>query len=233
MRAAGAYDRAVSRTFLWLRGMICVLVAVSGLCGCRGDRQRPQSVALSTPSTLPSPGVLDDVRLHFYRALERDADALRDCERLTAGADDAAPLLLAYRGACEMLRAATAPLPWDKGKHAKLGLGMLDRSVAAAPDDLEVRFVRGMTSYHLPAFFGRARVAAEDLSSVAGSAEAAVRDGRLTPKLAAAALFHHGELLARQGQRDAARDAWSRAAALGPGTSAGEAAREKLGGGRS
>ena len=211
--------------------LCCVLVAAFCLQGCRGSGRTPAPVQ-PAGTTRPA-SVIQDTRTHFYRAIDRDVDALRECERLTAGADETTPVLLAYRGACEMLRSAAAALPWDKGRHAKAGLGMLDRSVAAAPEDLEVRFVRGMTSYHLPAFFGRSKVAADDLSTVADAAEAALADGRLTPTLAAAALFHHGELLSRQGDARAARAAWSRAAAVGPATRAGRAALEKLEGTRS
>jgi hypothetical protein len=127
-----------------------------------------------------------------------------------------------------MLRAAAAPLPWVKGRHAKAGLVALDRAVADAPGDLEVRFLRGMTSYHLPAFFRRSRVAADDLATVAAQAEAATADGRLDRTLATAALFHYGELLRQRGHHDASRDLWRRAAALGPETRPGRAAAQAL-----
>lgn len=119
-----------------------------------------------------------------------------------------------------MLEAAKAPLPWDKGRLAREGLTMLDDAVKRAPDDPEVRFLRGITNYNLPRFFGRGDVAAADLAAVAGEAEAAVRAGRIDPSTGAAALYHHGVLLDRRGDRAAARDAWRRATVLGPDTRA-------------
>ena len=176
----------------------------------------------------PSPGADTDclcvARAHFYKAVEGDADALRACADVLSGCDGDAAKVLAYRGGCTMLESARARLPWDKGRLARDGLTMLDDAVARSPEDPEVRFVRGMTSYHLPRFFGRERVAADDLATVAGGAEEAVATGRLDPAIASAALFHHGTLLERRGDRNAALAAWQRSAAIGPTTRSGNAA---------
>jgi hypothetical protein len=182
----------------------------------------------TTDAMAGSPGAcLETARALFYSAVGGARAALRECSEVLAGCD-AEPKVLAYRGGCAMLEAARTPLPWDKGAHARQGLALLDQAVAAAPDDLEVRFVRGMTSYHLPRFLGRSRIASEDLSLVAGQAEAAAESGRLDPSLATAALFHHGVMLASLGDQPAARSAWRRAAALGPATRAGKAAADRL-----
>jgi hypothetical protein len=194
--------------------------------GTRGAWQREPSSAAATAD--PRRDCLERARALFHLAADGDRSALRECSEVLAACDGDAAKVLAYRGGCAMLEAARAPLPWDKGAHARRGLAMLDEAVAAAPVDLEVRFVRGMTSYHLPRFLGRTRVAAEDLSAVAGRAEAAAESGDLDRSQAAAALFHHGALLASLGDQPAARSAWRRAAALGPATRAGRAAADRL-----
>ena len=127
-----------------------------------------------------------------------------------------------------MLKSARARLPWEKGKHAKAGLELLDAAVAAAPSDPEVRFVRGMTCYNLPALFNRSALAARDLADVAGRAEDASADGALEPALAAAALYHYGVIRSRTGDRAAAVALWRRAVALAPATPAGRRAAQAL-----
>jgi hypothetical protein len=127
-----------------------------------------------------------------------------------------------------MLRSARARLPWEKGKFAKAGLVLLDSTVAAAPSDPEVRFVRGMTCYNLPALFNRSSLAARDLAEVAGRAEAASADGTLPPALAAASLYHYGVIQTRAGDKAAAASLWRRAVALAPMSRAGQRAMEDL-----
>jgi hypothetical protein len=217
-----------------------IMFAAVLACGCaRGARRATTDVPPGeSPAVTSGAGTQDDAlnvaRPLFYRAVEGDGDALRQCERsLVAGDGEVNAKVLAYRGGCEMLRAARAPLPWDKGRHARAGLTLLDRAVREAPDDVEIRFVRGMTSYHLPRFFGRSKLAAADLAAAASDAEASADDGRMDRRLAAAALFHHGVLLQRTGKPDGARNAWRRSARVGPDTPAGAAAARKLGEGDS
>ena len=171
---------------------------------------------------------LEAVRLHFYRAVEGDSQALRQCQVALEALPGQDAKARAYRGACDMLASAQARLPWEKGRYAKSGLRLLDGAVEEAPSDLEVRFVRGMTCYNLPSLFNRSAMAADDLARVAARAEAASADGTLEPALAAAALYHYGVIQSRIGSRDAAEDLWRRADALAPTTHAARRAAENL-----
>ncbi len=56
-------------------------------------------------------------------------------------------------------------LPPGPEKLAKLieGGRLMDEAVAAAPEDLRVRFVRAVNHYHLPALFGKKRLARSEL----------------------------------------------------------------------
>jgi hypothetical protein len=138
------------------------------------------------------------------------------------------PLALAYFGSAKMLESRSTIAVWRKGKLAKEGLTALDRAVEAAPSHLEVRFVRAMTTFHLPGLFGRERQSREDFARIAAEAESAVANGALDQRLAAAALYHHGVFLDRGGAKADARRAWESAARVGPQTPAGRDAARRL-----
>lgn len=131
-------------------------------------------------------------------------------------------------GASTMLAAADARWPWEKGKLARQGMALLDQAVAADPDDLEVRFLRGMTNYRLPRFLGRLDLAARDLAFVAERARPAAGSGLLARPLAAAALYHHGMVCEERGDRDAAAMSCRGAREIGPDTPGGQAAARWL-----
>ena len=214
---------------------LVIATALSLTGGCRSqarrDGPRPAPATLTADTSTDASvdtNCLAVARALFYRAVDGDADALRDCAEVLRECDGDAAKVLAYRGGCTMLEVKRAPMPWDKGRLSRQGLTMLDDAVARSPEDPEVRFVRGMTSYHLPRFFGRERVAAADLAAVAGGAEESVATGRLDRATASAALFHYGVLLERRGDQPAALAAWRRSAAIGPTTRSGTAAARAI-----
>ena len=226
-----SYSHAAMQTPSTAAAALAIATAIVGF-GCRSaDRSRPASRPISTvaPSSQPT---IAQVRELFYRAVEGDAEALRQCESTLSSLPvrDAKvdAKVKAYRGACEMLRAEQARWPWEKGRHAEAGLRLLDAAVDDAPSDPEVRFVRGMTSYNLPPVFARGDVAAADLGEVAARAEAVAADGTLDAPLAAAALYHYGELRQRAGDEALAIDLWRRAIDLAPETRAAVRSESKL-----
>jgi len=60
----------------------------------------------------------------------------------------------AYAAALRVLRARDARAPWEKLHHLRAGMGQLDRLVARAPDDTEVRLLRFLSVVYLPEFLG-------------------------------------------------------------------------------
>jgi len=138
------------------------------------------------------------------------------------------PLVIAYFGSAKILKAKRALLPWQKGKLSNSGLELLDRAVELAPGDLEVRFVRGISSYPLPFFFGRGEQAAEDFDFVAGKADEAVASGKIDPAIAAGAFYYRGLCLDDDDRIDEARGAWAKATAIAPGSPFARAAAAKL-----
>jgi tetratricopeptide (TPR) repeat protein len=134
----------------------------------------------------------------------------------------------AWLGSARLLQARYTLAFWNKGDLVKEGLALLDRAVKAAPEDVEVRWMRGVGSYHLPFFFDRGDRAADDLAWVAARVAAAVDAGALSPEVAAAALFLHGVCRHDRGGLGEAQTAWRQAVALAPASAHGRAAAARL-----
>jgi hypothetical protein len=170
-------------------------------------------------------------RLDHLAGVDGDEDAAERAEEaLAALAEERRgdARVAAWLGSARLLHAKRAWAPWTKGALAEEGLALLDDAVRRAPEDLEVRFLRAVSTYALPFFYERGEAAAADFAAVSGGAEAAVRAGRLEPAIAAAALFFHGVLREEGGDPGAARDAWRRAARAGPGTPHARSAEQRL-----
>lgn len=94
-----------------------------------------------------------------------DAAAAQFARLLAAQPAD--PVLMAYAGAAESLRATTTWMPWRKMRHADDGLAMIDKALTLAGSAgaangpsgvaavLETRFVAANTFLALPAMFNR------------------------------------------------------------------------------
>jgi hypothetical protein len=167
-----------------------------------------------------------------YRGVDGDTAAAERAFGLltqlaTERPDDA--VLRAYLGSAHLLAATRVWIPWQKGKLSLEGLALLDRAVAQARENLEIRFLRGASTYHLPFFFDRGEKAAEDFAWVTARARPAVVAGRLDPTLAAAAFFFDGECRAKRADYAGAHAAWLAAREIGPDTKAGMRAAMRLG----
>jgi hypothetical protein len=170
-------------------------------------------------------------KLLLLEGVDGDDDAATRAAALLGEAMDALPgdaVVRVHLGSARLLEAKRAFAFWTKGRLAREGLALVDRAVADAPDDVEVRFIRGRSTYALPSFFRRGDEAASDLAWVAARAEAAVSEGRLAPDVAAAALFYDGVCRAERDDSDGARASWVRAMAIAPGSTHAEAARSRL-----
>ena len=106
--------------------------------------------------------------------------ALAHFTRLSA-AEPQEPLLRAYQGAAQAMKATTTLLPWRKLSHAEDGLALLDKALAQltpahntqyhrkVPTSLETRFVAANTFLSLPAMFNRKERGARLLDEVLNS----------------------------------------------------------------
>ncbi len=95
---------------------------------------------------------------------------LREIEALRKASSELRPsveLLDAYQGAFLALQAKHALWPPKKLEHLENALPYLDGAVAASPDDTEIRYVRLMSCYYLPFFFGRKESVRDDFTALA------------------------------------------------------------------
>jgi hypothetical protein len=134
----------------------------------------------------------------------------------------------AYNGSLELLEAARTWAIWDKRRLANEGLQKLDQAVNRAPNDLEVRFIRAASTWHLPFFYKRKEQAASDFTLIAPQAEAAAAKGVLPPELAAAALDYYGQVLADRSDSHGARQAFEAAVRVDGSSPAGRDAQKRL-----
>jgi hypothetical protein len=138
------------------------------------------------------------------------------------------PVVDAYLGSLDLLESARTFAVWRKHTLAADGLVRLDAAVNRAPDDLEARFVRALTTWHLPFFFHRKEQAEQDLVFIGPRAEEAARQGRLPAALAAAALDYWGQVVADRNIAQA-RNAYEAAVRVDPASPGGLDARKRLG----
>ncbi|MGC2398985.1 MAG: hypothetical protein WA510_04355 [Acidobacteriaceae bacterium] len=138
------------------------------------------------------------------------------------------PVVEAYSGSLELLDAARTWAVWDKRRLANDGLQRLDQAVNRAPGDLEARFIRAASTWHLPFFYKRKEQAASDFEIIAPQAEAAAAKGTLPPELAAAALDYYGQVLTDRSNSLGARLAFAAAVRVDSECPAGRDALKRL-----
>lgn len=134
----------------------------------------------------------------------------------------------AYSGSLQLLEAGRTWAIWDKRRLANEGLEKLDQAVNRSPGDLEARFIRAASTWHLPFFFKRKEQAASDFTFIAPQAEAAAAKGTLPPELAAAALDYYGQVLTGRSDSHGARQAFEAAVRVDSSSSAGRDAQKRL-----
>ncbi len=138
------------------------------------------------------------------------------------------PVVDVYSGSLELLEAARTWAIWDKRRLANEGLEKMDQAVDRAPDDLEARFIRAASTWHLPFFYKRREQAARDFSFIAPRVEAAVEKGTLLPELAAAALDYYGQVLIDRSDSNGAKQAFEAAVRIDGSSPGGRDALKRL-----
>ncbi len=106
------------------------------------------------------------IREKFYLAVE-DESELEKLEKyiIKKYSDDAStypPVILAYKGGIEALKAKHVFSPFSKFSHLMDALEMLDLAVGLEPSDWEVRFIRFSVLDNIPSVFGYNKERAED-----------------------------------------------------------------------
>src|ERR1700761_6892598 len=154
---------------------------------------------------------LAEARTQYFSYLQGDhsaADKARASFAALAHDYPGNSVVDAYSGSLELLEAAHTWAIWDKRRLANEGLAKMDQAVNRAPDNLEARFIRAASAWHLPFFFKRREQSASDFAFIAPRAEAAVAKGALPSELGAAALDYYGQVLAGRSDSHGAKEAF-------------------------
>ena len=170
-------------------------------------------------------------RSDYYKSLNGDHDAdarARQEFDLLARQQPSDAVVMAYQGSLELLEAARTWAVWNKRKLADDGLAQLDRAVAQDPGDVEARFVRAASVWHIPFTYKRRQQAEEDFLRIGPLAEGAARDGHLPAEIAASALDYYGQVLLDRKDHQAAEQAFVAAIRVGPASPAGKDAARRL-----
>ncbi len=104
------------------------------------------------------PETLNQIRKLFYEAVESE-EKLEELENFfnknfTDKAFIYHPILLAYTGAIDALKAKHAFNPFTKFSRVLSSLNTLERAVNREPNNLEIRFIRFSILHNLPGFLG-------------------------------------------------------------------------------
>lgn len=174
---------------------------------------------------------LAEARVQYFADLEGKRGAADQARASFAALSRDYPdntVVEAYSGSLELLDAAHTWVIWDKRRLANEGLQKLDQAVNRAPGDLEARFIRAASTWHLPFFFKRKAQSADDFAIIAPQAEAAAAKGTLPRELAAAALDYYGQVLMDRSNSDGARQAFQAAVRVDGDCPAGRDAAKRL-----
>ncbi len=172
-------------------------------------------------------------RAYYWLALERDTEALFAAERVFAGILQRAPdnaVALAYHGGITGFKIGNnLTAPQQVATLALQAINELDRAVALAPagseDELEVRELRGYSSFYTPSIFGRDALAVGDFTRVIKLLEQTPDRAREQARM----WLTLGDTQRKMGEPEQARASWRQATALaGEFTTAVDARLESL-----
>lgn len=104
---------------------------------------------------------LNEFRQRYYQAINDEnltENLLKELEPIIGRK----PLYRAYYGGLKAIQAKHAWNPWNKFSYVSEGKEQLAQAIKAAPEHLEVRFIRYSLYYHLPGFLSDEQVLEED-----------------------------------------------------------------------
>ncbi len=155
----------------------------------------------------------DDIELqlalgiaYHHLAQNGDKSALEDCKEIFAQLlqhcpDDA--IVLAYAGNILTWRGHLEHAVHKKLKYTREGIASIDRAISLAPDNLAVRWVRAMNSYHLPSFFGRMELCLADFEHIIRH-----QSFQSWPKAQQAMIYYRAGLAFQKGDEPAQAGQW-------------------------
>jgi tetratricopeptide (TPR) repeat protein len=135
-------------------------------------------------------------------------------------------MAMVYLGSVLTMRARNAFFPWDKMDFMKKGMIRMDKAVALAPDNNEVRLIRGINSTQLPGMFNRLSTALEDFKIIENGILADVPFG--SEAFCLPYYYCYGCALQKANKTDAARACYESVLKISSGSEYGKNVRLKL-----
>ncbi len=108
---------------------------------------------------------LRKLRQQYYAAVQ-SADETEKLYKELKRNTKPSPLIVAYTGSLEALRAKHALNPYNKLQYLKEADKTMKRAVKADPDNIEIRFLRYSYQYYVPEFLGYSENKEEDVKSI-------------------------------------------------------------------
>ncbi|MBN2244629.1 MAG: hypothetical protein JW755_02170 [Candidatus Aminicenantes bacterium] len=136
-------------------------------------------------------------------------------------------LALVYYGSVLTMKARDASSPWDAMDYLESGFFKMDKAVILAPNEPEVRLLRGINSLHIPEEFQRLYLALEDFGAIEELISNSDQDWGnefLLPYY-----FYFGEALTKNGQENEAAAKWEKICSLDPQSKFAQLAKQRLG----
>lgn len=96
---------------------------------------------------------LQKIRKDYIEAI-KDADAADKLYKELKAIKNPSPLILAYLGSADAVRAKHSWNPVNKMAFLKQGCKTIDKAVELSPNQLEIRFLRFSLEHFLPPFLG-------------------------------------------------------------------------------
>lgn len=123
---------------------------------------------LSTVQSNAGPILLDDfknIKVAVHRAIE--SSAVTDSLYLALKSERAEnPLIVAYMGTLEALKAKHSWNPYNKLRYVSLSQKTMKKAVDRDPNNLEIRFMRFTIQHYTPAFLGFSKDLEEDRKAI-------------------------------------------------------------------
>ena len=110
-------------------------------------------VVLLFMPVLSSAADLPQIRKEYYAAVNDVKAAEKFYDKLRKN-NSQEPILMAYLGIAQAVKARHAINPYTKLSFLKSGMKSLNAAVLKSPDDLEIRFLRFTLEHHVPSFLG-------------------------------------------------------------------------------
>ena len=135
-------------------------------------------------------------------------------------------LALVYFGSVLTMKARDAGSSWDAMEYLEIGFSKMDEAVILAPNEAEVRLLRGINSLHIPEEFQRLYLAVEDFRAIEDLISNSDQDQGnefLLPYY-----FYFGEALAKNGKKNEAIAKWEKVCSLDPQSEFAHLAKHRL-----